>query len=77
MAGPATDQVARQAIAAAKRGMDLFMVKSFRGSPGNTYRFPCYRGAMDRFAEVLAPDCRPLLVLVEMFGVMAGKPTRR
>jgi hypothetical protein len=36
MAGPATDQVARQAIAAAKRGMDLFMVKSFHGSPGNT-----------------------------------------
>jgi len=36
MAGPATDQVAKQAIAAAKRGMDLFMVKSFHGSPGNT-----------------------------------------
>jgi hypothetical protein len=69
MAGPATDPATRQAIAAARRGIDLFMVKSFLGSPGNTYRFPYYQGAMDRFAEVLAPDCRPLLVLVDMFGV--------
>lgn len=45
--------------------MDLFMVKSFLGSPGNTYRFPYYQGPMDRFAEVLAPDCRALLVLAE------------
>jgi hypothetical protein len=58
MAGPATDAVTRQAIAAARRGMDLFMVKSFLGSPGNTYRFPYYQGGMDRSAEVLAPDCR-------------------
>jgi hypothetical protein len=69
MAGPATDPATRQAIAAARRGIDLFMVKSFLGSPGNTYRFPYYQGAMDRFAEVLAPDCRPLFVLVDMFGV--------
>jgi hypothetical protein len=58
MAGPATDPATRQAIAAARRGMDLFMVKSFLGSPGNTYRFPYCQGGMDRFAEVLAPDCR-------------------
>ena len=67
MAGPATDPATRQAIAAARRGIDLFMVKSFLGSPGNT--FPYYQGRMDRFAEVLAPDCRRLLDLVDMFGV--------
>ena len=31
MAGPATDPATRQAIAAARRGIDLFMVKSFLG----------------------------------------------
>jgi hypothetical protein len=67
MAGPATDPATRQAIAAARRGIDLFMVKSFLGSPGNT--FPYYQGRMDRFAEVLASDCRRLLDLVDMFGV--------
>jgi hypothetical protein len=77
MAGPATDQVARQAIAAAKRGMDLFMVKSFLGSPGSTYRFPYYQGAMDRFAEVLAPDCRPLARSCRHVWCQRGKPMAR
>jgi hypothetical protein len=63
MAGAATDPATRQPIATARRGMDLFMVKSFRGLAGNAYRFPSDRRAMDRFAEVLAPDCCALLVL--------------
>jgi|SRR5258708_4209642 hypothetical protein len=70
MAGPATDPATRQAIAAATTGIDLFMVKSFLGSPGNS--FPYCQGPMDRFAEVLAPDCRALLDLVDMFGVNAA-----
>ena len=53
--------------------MDLFTVKSFRDSPGNAYRFPSGQRAMDRFAEMLAPDCCSLLVLADIFGV-EGEP---
>ena len=69
MAGPATDPATRQPIATARRGMDLFMVKSFRGSPGNAYRFPSDQRARDRFAEVLAPDCCSLLVPADISGL--------
>jgi hypothetical protein len=55
MAGPATDAVTRQAIAAARRGMDLFMEKSFLGSPGNTYRFPYYQGRRIDSRKCLRP----------------------
>ena len=41
IAGPATDPAIKQAIAAARRGMDLFIGSSFRGSSGNAWRFPC------------------------------------
>jgi hypothetical protein len=41
IAGPATDPAIRHAIAAARRGLDLFIGSSFRGSSGNAYRFPC------------------------------------
>ena len=68
IAGPATDPATRQPITTARRGMDLFMAKPFRGSPGNAYRFPSDQRAMDRFAELLAADCCRLLVLAEIFG---------
>ncbi len=69
MAGPVTDTAARQPIATARRGIDLFTVKSFRGSPGNACRFPSGQRGMDRFAEVLGPDCCSLLVLADIVGV--------
>lgn len=62
MAGPETDPANRQPIATARSGMDLFMVKSFRGSPGNDDRFPSDQRTKDRFMEGLAPDCCSLLV---------------
>ncbi|GEP53901.1 hypothetical protein RSO01_10670 [Reyranella soli] len=66
MAGSATDPATRKPIATARRGMDLFMVKSFRALLGNADRFPSDPRAMDRFTEVLAPDCCRLLVLADI-----------
>jgi hypothetical protein len=44
--------------------MDLFIGRSLCGSPANAYRFRAAEEAMDRSAQVLAPNCRTLLVLV-------------
>jgi hypothetical protein len=61
MAGPATDPATRQAIAAARRGIDLFMVKSFLGSPGNT--FPYYQELWIDSQRCLRPIATPCSIL--------------